>query len=607
MFSIEQRDKQLLGTSAAIRYSLSFPQAAQHLVHVAMEVDTSEPEITLALPNWIPGSYMIRNFASNQADLAVTDAEGRRLETEWLATNRLRVRTDGAPTVHARWSCYGYERSVRHSHISRIHAFINPANCLMYVEGRTQEVHHVAIDHSWNAVSTALSPVRSGVWGALNYDILVDSPLEIGDHYVAHYERHGAQHEIAITGTGDFDAEWLVEQTRRIVDHGVAMFGSLPYDRYVFIIQFVPGIVTGLEHARSSVNTCDAIGNSDPDIARRALVLLCHEYFHLWNVKRIRPRELGPFDYQNGNPTRMLWLAEGVTSYYDDRSAYRCGFHSREEYLQTVGDEIVAHLYDTPGWRSMPIKDSSFLAWVKLYMPTPDSSNRFSSYYSHGSVIFTLLDFHIIAESGGARSLDDGMRALWERYQQNPAVGVTEEEFIEIVSRGTGVDVGPLLRNWLNTTEPIDAAPILARFGLEIRERRELPFRFFGAGLEAQPPVPSRWMGLHLADIPGGVKVAKVVRDSPAERAGVGAEDEVIAVNGTRVTSTRSMDSIVRGQRDAESIVITAVSDGRLYETTLHFAPRTSFMLAEMADMSVEQRNLLDAWLSWMPTLVEQG
>ncbi len=384
-YSIEQRDEQLHNTAAKIRYHLSFPLASQHLLHVQMTVETDASSLEFVMPAWLPGSYKVRDFVAFQGDLVAQTEAGESLPFEWLAKNRVRVQTNGNAVVLLRYVYYGNERTVRHSHIDRFHAFLNPGNCLMFVEGRMDELHHVEIDvaanPSWTTVSTALSPVKDGVWGALNYDILIDSPVEIGDHYVAHYDIAGAKHEVAITGKGDFDPDWITECTKTVVENAIEMWGELPYDRYVWILQMLPDQYGGLEHARSQVSMFDANLFGDKKKIGKFLALLTHEFFHTWNVKRIRPRELGPFNYNEENYTRMLWLAEGVTSYYDDLLTCRSGFYTRQEYLRILSEDHLTALFSVPGRLSMSIKDSSFLAWVKLYNPTPDSTNRFPSYY----------------------------------------------------------------------------------------------------------------------------------------------------------------------------------------------------------------------------------
>lgn len=597
MYSIEQRDNQLLNTQSRIRYHLTFPHATGHLLDITLEIDSPESETILSIPNWIPGSYHVRNFVSNQSDVRISNGDGADVAWEWIAKNRLRIASSGHASLVVGYRYYCNERTVRMSHVNRFHAFINPANSCMRVEGRESEIHHVMIDAPWPTISTALSPVRDGVWGALNYDILIDSPIEIGDHYTARYELHGATHEIAITGVGDFDPAWLVERTRTIVEKAVVMWGELPYDRYLFIIQLLPGEYGGLEHSRSSVNMFDSEVFNDPVKIVKLLTLLCHEYFHLWNVKRIRPRELGPFNYDAENYTEMLWLAEGVTSYYDNLMAMRCGFNTREEYLEILSNEHIGRLLDVPGRLAMSIKESSYLSWVKLYMSTPDSTNRFPSYYLKGGVIFLFLDMEIITRSDGARSLDDGMRALWERYRRDPSVGITEEEFITIVSEATGVDISERLLDWLQSTEELPVAEVVAGIGLEWVEKEQPEPTPIGNGTEPHPGLPQRFSGFQVEEAPGCMKVIRVWRDSPAERAGLAPGDELIAIDGVRVVGNKSFEASMRGARARGSIRITASSERRLYETDITFGPRRNYMLRERSELSDIERKRLEMWL----------
>lgn len=594
-YSIEQRDDQLHNSEAKIRYHLSFPRAAQHLVDVRMTVDTDADSLELVMPAWLPGSYKVRDFVTFQGNLEVCGESGESLPFEWLSKDRLRVETGGKGTVDVRYVYYGHERTVRHSHIDRFHAFLNPGNCLMFVEGRMDEIHHVHIENPWSTVSTGLSPVQDGVWGALNYDILIDSPIEIGDHYVATYTLHGAQHEVAITGSGDFDPDWITERTKTIVDDALTMWGDLPYDRYVWILQMLPDQYGGLEHARSQVSMFDANLFGDRKKVGKFLSLLTHEFFHTWNVKRIRPVELGPFNYNEENYTRMLWLAEGVTSYYDDLLSYRSGFYSRKEYLRILSEDHLTALSDVPGRLAMSIKDSSFLAWVKLYNPSPDSTNRFPSYYLKGGVIFLFLDMYIVDQSGGETSLDDGMRALYDLYKQRPETGVDQDEFIEIVSRATGVDIADTLTGWLDGTDELPLEQVLGPLGLAWTVKTEKD-EVIGDDIHL-PSACKTWAGILASEDQNILKVRKVWDGSPAEKAGIGAGDEIIGVNGMRINSVKLWKSALNRLKSGESVQLTCAGEGRIYETTLTLEDRTAYHLTEVENPTPEQSRKLEKWL----------
>lgn len=594
-YSIEQRDEQLRGTEARIHYHLSFPQAGMHLLHAEMRVETDGSDVIFAMPGWLPGSYKVRDFVANQGDVQAFDGGGEALPFEWLSKSRLLVRGEGKTEVRLRYTYYAHERTVRHSHINRFHAFLNPGNCLMFVEGRTEEIHHVHIDHPWSRVSTALSPVADGMWGALNYDILIDSPIEIGDHYSAAYERHGAQHEVAITGAGDFDPDWITERTKEVIDNAVDLWGGLPYDRYVFILHMLPDQYGGLEHARSQVSMFDSNSFGDKKRIGKFLALLTHEFFHTWNVKRLRPAELGPFNYHEENYTRMLWLAEGVTSYYDDLISFRSGFYTRKEYLKILSEDHLNALQDVPGRLAMSIKDSSFLAWVKLYNPTPDSANRFPSYYLKGGVIFLLLDLFIVDATSGEKSFDDGLRALYDRYERNPEAGITEEEFVRIVSDAVGVEIAEPFLGWLNSTEELPFQDLFLTVGLEWKEKEEKEEKI-GEGI-VLPSAEKTWVGLALSEDRGSLKVAKVWADSPAELAGIGPEDELIAVNGRRVRDVKGWKAALQSAPAGKEMRLTAACEGTLYEAALVPERKRHFHLAETDNPTPEQEKKLEKWL----------
>ncbi|HET7152703.1 MAG TPA: PDZ domain-containing protein [Candidatus Kapabacteria bacterium] len=604
-YSIEQRDSQLLNTKAGIRYHFYFTHAAQHIIDIEMEIDPVKSQgdsITLVLPSWAPGSYKIRDFISNVGRFSATDSRGNVLKHEWLAKNRIRVYSAGKG-VKASYTYYGHERTVQHTHVNRWHAFINLFTCCMYVDGRTNETHHAIFHHAdvtgWKKVSTALSPVKKDgkTFGALNYDIFADSPVEIGNHFTASFKKFGAMHDVAISGVGDFDTDWIVKQIHPIVEHGKKMFGELPYDRYVFQIQLYPKLYGGLEHARSHVSLYDVERFPDKSAVGRFLSLLTHEYFHLWNVKRIRPVELGPFDYTTERYTSMLYLAEGATSYYDDLTTYRCGFFDEKKYLEVMSEQHVQALAEVPGRLMTSIKESSFLTWVKLYLPSADLNNRYVSYYLKGGVLFWLLDMHIILQTGGKKRLDDGMRGLMKRYKKDPANGITEEEMISIFSHSCGVDLRTTLRNWLNGASELPTEKILAGFGLAWEKAKpKKEDNVFGEKLPFQSQSVEWFTGLGLKEDTSGLKVARVMTGSPAEVARFGAEDEILAVNGVRVSSVRQWDVLAKSPRLGKSVKILAAAEGNIYETTLTVKPPIKMQIVKKKQTPAQKR-LYDIWL----------
>jgi len=607
-YSIEQRDEQLQNTTANIIYTLGFDRAPQHLVTVTMRVQAiTGAEVALVMPSWTPGSYKIRDYAGLQGNVRAFTVRGSTrtpADMHWRDKASVVVQTNGADVVELDYVVYGYERTVRTNHINRWHAFIVPAATCMYVEGRQNEIHHVALAHSselWPEVSTALSPVHGTdrtLLGALNYDVLVDSPLEIGDHIVRTFNVEGAAHELALVTNHALDVDWLVEQIKTIVTTEAKIFGGVPYDRYVFVLHCFTGTGGGLEHARSSINGADPQTLLDKAKAIDLLSLLCHEFFHLWNVKRIRPVELGPFDYSQENYTSMLWLAEGLTSYYDDLLAYRCGFTSEKAYLEGVAKDHFGKLARVPGRLQMSVKDSSYLAWLKLYFaPAPDGSNRFPSYYLKGGVIFLLLDLYIIDHTDGKKSLDDGLRAMWEQYRSTPQKGLTEQECIAIIERSTGVQVREMLQTWLDGTEELPHAEILAAMGLTLDVVPTIQDAItFGENRTFATVASDVMVGWTCAEVNGRVVVRAVEDGGPAQRVGIGVDDEIIAVNDKRVATTSHLDRLM-AEQGGGAARITAQCDGRIYSASVVSVPAVSFKLISNPTLTEQQLANRKRWL----------
>ncbi|MBU3698742.1 MAG: M61 family metallopeptidase [Candidatus Kapabacteria bacterium] len=609
MYVIEQRDEQLVNSKAGITYELGFDRAPQHLVSVRMRVDNvAAPELAFVMPSWSPGSYKIRDYAGWQGNVRCysVNAAGRtELSYRWRDKASLVVSTQGVATVEVEYLIYAHERTVRTSHVNRFHAFLMLTSVCMYVEGRTQETHHVLLKHDqlkWPSTSTALSPVsaptsRGILLGALNYDILADSPIEIGDHRVRTFTAAGALHEVAVATNYDVDIDWLADRVKRIVEVETELFGGAPYDRYVFIIQAYPGAGGGLEHARSSVNAVDPSALLDKTKAIGLLSLLCHEYFHLWNVKRIRPVELGPFDYTRETYTPMLWLAEGLTSYYDNLFAYRCGFATEKEYVDSISRDDIARLAQVQGRFAMSTRDSSYLAWLKLYLQSPDGSNRFPSYYLKGGIIIMLLDIYIIDHTDGKYSMDDALRMMWKRYQDDPSRGMTEDECIAIIEQATRVQVRERLMSWLDGKDELPYDEILKAVGYRVSAApKKAAAGTFGEAVPSASVPEAPFIGWSLADVGGKVVVRAVDDGSPAQLAGIGIDDELVAIEGIRILNPAQADHVLGG-RVGKAVQLTGHCDGRIYTTTIEARERMMPGLVEIDAPSERQRQMRSRWL----------
>jgi predicted metalloprotease with PDZ domain len=518
-----------LPPSDPIHYTLTFPAPATHVVEIEADVPTGRrPAIELMMAVWTPGSYLVREYSRNVEGVKATGVAGASLAVSKSAKNRWRIETGGADRVKVRYRVYGREMTVRTNYIDPDFALINGAATYLTLAGDTGPRPHdvtVELPAGWKAVVSPLQDVPGGPsrqFRAPDFDTLVDSPMVAGNPAIDPFTVRGVTHYLVDIGEGGiWDGAKTVADVQKIVETAAAFWGTVPYDKYVFFNLLVQAS-GGLEHK----NACTLMANRWDIRTRRGyaawLDLLSHEFFHAWNVKRLRPVELGPFDYERENRTRMLWAAEGLTDYYGSLIAVRSGAITPQEYIANLS-EAISELQTTPGRLSMPVEQASQDAWIRYYRPDENSPNVSISYYTKGAIVGLLLDLEIRRLTNNAKSLDDVMRAAWAKY--SGAHGYTAEEFRTLVSEVPGHDLSAWLHRALDTTEELDYAP-LATVGLVAKA--DVP----------DPPRP--WIGLStsngtLRNDNGRLVVAQVRRDTPAEAAGVSVEDEILAIGGYRV------------------------------------------------------------------------
>ena len=577
-----------------ISYDVDLSQAAAHRVAVRMSVRAAgAPTLDVALPVWTPGSYLVREFARNVLDLSAADAEGRPLPVEKLDKNTWRITTRGAELVRIDYELYANERSVRTNHADDRHAFLSPAATFLFVRGRLKEPHHVSVaaPRGWR-VFTALAEDGGG-WRADDYDTLVDSPLEVGPHRVLEYEQQGVPFRVVLAGEGAVDEERLRDDVAQVTASVTGVFGSLPFERYLFLLELVDSGGGGLEHEDCCVCMVSRWSLSRPTDYRGFLGLVAHEFFHAWNVKRFRPAALGPFDYDRENYTADLWVAEGITSYYDDLSVLRAGLYPKvEDYL---GDRAKAfkELADLPGARRMSLARASRDAWIKFYRPDENSRNSSVSYYEKGALVALLLDLRIRRESGGARGLNDALRLGWQRFTARGA-GYPEGALLGLCSEVAGRDLSDFFAAYVDGTAPLAPDSELAAVGLRLartpgKTDRALPKDADGFALEP-------WFGLATAADGPLCKVTSIVDDGPAFAAGLSADDVLLAVDGARVAQDTLQDRLDRtGGRTAKFTLWRGQS---LRELTLTPVVRRveDWKLAPVPAPTDAQRAAFKAW-----------
>src|SRR5688572_1924199 len=512
-----------------IRYSLSFPAPHTHYVEVRAQVPSvGRDSVELSMAVWTPGSYLVREFSRHVESVTAAGPAGNALRVEKSAKNRWRIETRGAPTVTVSYRVYGREMSVRTNWIESDFAFVNGAPTFLTLAGGHARPHEVTIvpASGWTRSITALDPgPRFHTYCAPDYDTLVDSPMLIGNPEVHEFLVDGTPHVLANAGdTTFFDAPRAVKDLEAIVRAHKEFWGSFPYSRYVFI-NLMTEAGGGLEHGRSSVLMTSRWATRTRKAYLRWLELASHELFHAWNVKRLRPIELGPFDYEREVLTSSLWVVEGMTDYYGDVLVRRAGRSSAQEFLDSLSDKI-EELQTTPGRAVRSVTQASMDAWIKLYRPDENTPNTAISYYTKGAVVAFLLDAKIRSATRGEQSLDDVMREAYAHYSGTR--GFTPDEFRALTERVAAIDLGAFWRAAVEGTDELDFSEALDVFRLQFKP----------AG---GPPngKPKAWIGATTKIDSGRLLVAQVRRETPAFTAGLNVDDEVVAIDQVRVRADR--------------------------------------------------------------------
>ncbi len=579
-----------------IAYTVSMPEPHTHLYHVEMVVDAvSVPCLDLVLPAWTPGSYMIRDYARHIQEFVAHGPDGAEVPWRKTAKDTWQVDSGLVSQVVARYKVYANELTVRTSHLDSSHGYFNPTNLCMYVPGRTNEplAITVAVPEGWR-VSTALEPDGRGssAFIATDYDELMDSPFECGTQRVLTFTVDEVPHEIVIWGRGNEDEARLITDTRRIVEVQRDMFAGLPYPHYSFILHLTDGRGGGLEHRNSVTNMVDRWTFRPERSYERYLSLTSHELFHVWNVKRLRPAPLGPFDYRSENYTRLLWFVEGVTSYYDELLLVRAGLMLPERYLEKLADEIL-NLQSQPGRHLQSLEQSSFDTWVKYYRPDENSANTSISYYLKGTLVCLLLDMEIRRRTNNSRSLDDVLRELYVRYPISGPGFPEDGGVLAVVEAVAGTQDGffhDFFARYIAGTAEIDYTSALAAVGLELRWGYRQP------GADCAIPA---WLGLKLKRQGERTLVAAVRADGPAYAAGVYAEDELLALDGWRVDEER-LNARLAERTPGDLVYLSLFRGDALIEVcvVLDEAPYDSLIIAPVAAPDAAQQRAYHDWLT---------
>jgi predicted metalloprotease with PDZ domain len=600
--------------SAPLQYSIRPVNPAAHLFEVTLHI--AEPAAEgqrITLPAWIPGSYMIRDFARNIVQIGAKSGDGevamRKLDKQtWLLETR-------SQPVTVTYQVYAWDLSVRAAHLDQTHGYFNGTSVFLRVMGQEQHPHDVAIEPpagdayaDWR-VSTTLpaSGVDArgfGTYRASDYAALVDYPVEMGRQTGCEFQVGNVPHSVAITGRYSCDLERLSQDLAEICGQHADMFGELPVERYLFLVMATADGYGGLEHRDSTSLICargdlPRPGLDAPDEGYRRLLGLCsHEYFHLWNVKRIRPERLQRADLDSETHTELLWAFEGFTSYYDDLALVRSDCITPVSYLELLAQGITRVMRGA-GRLKQSVAESSFDAWTKFYKQDENAPNAIVSYYSKGALVAFGLDMTLREATGDAVTLDDLMRALWQRHGA-PDIGVPEDGIESLASELAGTDLADFFARYVHGTDELPLAEWFSAVGVGLQLRAASDPADQGCSSEdapkpvaAKPVLGARWSN------EGGVALLSQVFDGgAAQMAGLSAGDRLIAIDGLQANPDKLAAQIARAPG---SVTVHAFRGDVLMTFQLEPRPApddtATLWLLEDSQLDATQRDRRAAWL----------
>ncbi len=569
-------------SAAPIKHLIQMSNPQSHYFEVTTTLDVSQETakyIDLKMAAWTPGSYLIREFARNVEQVTAT-GQGNSLPISKISKNTWRISlSPGMKQVKVNYLVYAFELSVRTSFLDDAHGYINPASVLMYVEKWAKGPQELSIIpyKEFKKVSTALKNVGGFSYVAKDLDELIDSPIEIGNHKVWDFKVNNIPHQIAFYGPAKVDSVKFLSDVKKMAEEAQKVVGEHPCDHYLFIIHNLYRGGGGLEHLYSTTCQVTRSNYETPKGYQGILNLLAHEYFHLWNIKRIRPKNLGPFDYENENYTHNLWFSEGITSYYADVINQRTGMVSTPDYIKALADEI-AGVENTPGNHVESAAEASWDAWIKYYRPNENSRNSTVSYYDKGSLLGGVLNMWIISQTKGAKSLDDVFKLLYQTYYLKQGRGFTDAELENAFTTVAGTSAAPFFKESIYGTKTPDYAGLFGQFGYswsDANAGKSIPFVGFSAM---------------------GPRITSIYRAGPAYVTGLNVGDEIIQVNQVDFSG---VDKLLADKKVGDVLKVRVRRDGleRTFDLVVGQTPLKSFAIQSVEKPSELQLKLRHKWL----------
>jgi predicted metalloprotease with PDZ domain len=584
-------------SSNGVVYQVAVADLHAHLFSVTLTFSPHSPQTALRLPVWIPGSYLVREFSKNLQKLTVRQGKNRLTVTQQdKATWQIECVAGQELTVV--YEVYALDNSVRTAWLDASRGFFNGTSLFLQVEGQEDIPHTLLLEPNsdiahWS-LATGLSPVKTdkqgfGSYQAEDYDTLVDSPVEMGTFWSGSFKVQGVPHRFVVAGAPpSFDGKQLLSDTRKICEEGVRFWGNCPVKSYLFMLNAVGDGYGGLEHRNSTALICTRkdlprlprttlapTTHRQPDGYTTLLGLISHEYFHTWNVKRLRPAEFARYDYTRENHTQLLWFFEGFTSYYDDLLLRRAQLLDNASYLKLLS-KTINQVCQTPGRKVQSVAQASFDAWVKYYRQDENTPNATVSYYTKGALVALCLDLTLRAQ--GKTDLDEVMRSLWTRCAGGP---MQEQDLLLVLEQLSGSSHSQEIAQWVHSTTELPFAELLETHGIQVNR---------------EPDQIAQQLGVRVKEGSNGLHIHQVLRGGAAEQAGFASGDEWIAVENTGSAPgpwrMMALDDLTLYSGKAKTITAWVSRDKLLLKLPLKLpAP------SQAVRLSVRDKKPVDLWL----------
>lgn len=571
----------------SVQYTLAMPEPWTHLFHVEVLFDglsASESSLELIMPVWRTGRYVLFDFAGSVQEFSAVDGKGRPLGWEKTDKSTWRISRSGTSTVRVNYKVYADEFDMRTKGLNDQYGFVDGTAVFMYAEQYRQRPLSLKVKpyQSWH-VTTGLDTLGNDAnhFTAPNYDHLVDCPLFIGNQRDYAFMAGGRSHILSVLGEGPHNPVELMGDLSAIVEAAKEFWGSLPYERYVFMLHLWSGGGGGTEHINSTIIQMGTFSLSSPKGREGFQSVAAHEFFHTWNVKQIRPKGISPYDYTRENYAREYWIAEGTTSYYTPVILRRAGLRSPGRTLGRLA-RVISQDRNRPGHRIQSLSESSFDAWIKFWREHPQSYNSETSYYEKGSTVSLLLDLTIRHHSKNQSSLDDVMRTLLKRFPPDGR-GYTVEDFQKLCEESSGISLETFFKDYVDGTKPLPWESVLAYAGLEV-------------SVEKTEPTP--WLGVMTKENDGSSVVTGVIAGSPAYDGGVNVNDELLALDGHRVRGG-DLAGRVAQKSVGDTARITVFRDDMLREFRIRIGshPVPDYTVTITKNPTALQKEIYEQWL----------